>query len=98
MTDPRSRPGISGASVPRLPPGVKFQFDETRGHWVLLAPERLFVPDEIAVEILQLVDGSLSLDAIIDRLAARYAAPRDEIGRDVVEMVQELADKGCIAA
>ncbi len=98
MTDSWTRTSISGASVPRLPPGVKFRFDDTRNQWVLLAPERMFVPDETAAEILQLVDGASPLDAIIDRLAARYATPRDEIARDVIEMVQDLADKGCIAA
>ena len=47
----------------------------------MLAPERLIVPDEQAVEILQLVDGKASVAAIVDELAARYNAPREMIAK-----------------
>ena len=82
--------------VPSLARGVKFRFDEVRQGWVLLAPERLFVPDEQAVEILKLVDGARSLDAIVDELATRFEAPRDLIAKDVAAMLADLAAKGAI--
>ena len=44
--------------VPAFRRGVKFRFDAVRDAWVLLAPEKLFMPDEIAVEILKLIDGA----------------------------------------
>ena len=44
---------ITGESVPRLPPGVKLQFDKARDKWVVQAPERLFVLDPIALEIVK---------------------------------------------
>ena len=75
---------------------MKFRFDEVRQNWVLLAPERLFVPDAPAVEILKLVDGSRSLGAIIDDLATRFQAPRELIARDVTAMLADLAEKGAI--
>jgi len=84
-------------TVPTLGRGVKFRFDEVRKSWVLLAPERLFVPDEQAVEILKLVDGVRSLGVIIDDLADRFKAPRDLIARDVATMLGDLADKGAIS-
>jgi pyrroloquinoline quinone biosynthesis protein D len=84
-------------TVPALARGVKFRFDEVRARWVLLAPERLFLPDEPAIEILKLVDGVRSLGAIIDDLTARFDAPRDLIARDVVAMLNDLAEKGAIA-
>lgn len=84
-------------TVPALGRGVKFRFDEVRQSWVLLAPERLFVPDEQAVEILKLVDGVRSLGVIIDDLADRFKAPRDLIARDVATMLGDLADKGAIS-
>jgi pyrroloquinoline quinone biosynthesis protein D len=31
---------------------------------------------------------------MIDQLAAKYVAPRDAIGADVIAMLQDLADKG----
>ena len=86
----------SDAAVPTLGRGVKFRFDEVRQNWVLLAPERLFVPDEQAVEILKLVDGIRSLGAIVDDLADRFKAPRDLIARDVAAMLGDLADKGAV--
>jgi pyrroloquinoline quinone biosynthesis protein D len=62
-----------------------------------MAPERLMLPDEQAVEILQCVDGVAGVGAIIDSLARRYTqAPRDMIATDVVAMLQDLADKGCL--
>lgn len=61
---------------------------------MLLAPERVLAPDEIAVEVLQLCDGARSVADMVDLLAAKYAAPRDAIAADVVVMLQDLADKG----
>ena len=83
-------------AVPALARGVKFRFDEVRQRWVLLAPERLFVPDDQAVEILKLVDGSRSLGGIVDELAARFNAPRDLISGDVAAMLADLSAKGAI--
>src|SRR5690242_16143587 len=68
---------VAGASTLRFAPHMRFRFDETRQRWVLLAPEKLFLPDETAVEILKLIDGARSVDAIVDDLATRFAAPRE---------------------
>jgi pyrroloquinoline quinone biosynthesis protein D len=84
------------AAVPVFATGVKFRFDTVRNAWIVLAPERLFLPDEQAVEILKLVDGTRSLGAIIDDLATHFAAPRDLIAGDVATMLQDLADKGVL--
>ena len=85
---------VSEASRPVLPRHARLKFDETRQLWVILAPERVLAPDEIAVEILQLCDGVRSVARIIDQLAARYTADRAAIGTDVIAMLQDLADKG----
>jgi pyrroloquinoline quinone biosynthesis protein D len=84
---------VSEASRPVLPRHAKLKFDETRQVWVLLAPERVLAPDEIAVEVLKLC-GGVSVGEIVDQLAAKYAAPRDAILTDVIAMLQDLADKG----
>jgi len=83
-------------SVPRFAPGTRFRFDEVRSAWVVLAPERLFLPDENAVEVLKLVDGTRAAAAIVDDLATRFAAPREEIEGDVLDMLRELADRGVL--
>ena len=68
---------VSEASRAVLPRHAKLKFDETRKVWVILAPERVLAPDEIAVEVLQLCDGQRRVADVIDLLAAKYAAPRD---------------------
>ena len=85
---------VSEASRPILPRHAKLKFDETRQVWVLLAPERVLAPDEIAVEVLHLCDGERSVAEMVDLLATKYAAPRDAIASDVIAMLQDLADKG----
>lgn len=84
---------LSEASIPAFPRGVKFRFNQAKQQWVILAPERLLVPDETAIEVLKLCDGRASIALIVDTLAAKFNAPRDLIGRDVVAMLQDLADK-----
>jgi pyrroloquinoline quinone biosynthesis protein D len=88
---------VSETSRPVLPRHAKLKFDETRKVWVILAPERVLAPDEIAVEVLGLCDGVRSVGAIVDELAAKYAADRTEISSDVVAMLQDLADKGFLS-
>jgi len=84
------------AAIPAFRRGVAFRYDAVRDVWVLLAPEKLFLPDEIAVEILKLVDGTRSIDAIVDDLAGRFAAPRAEIAGDVVATLEDLSAKGAV--
>jgi hypothetical protein len=55
------------------------------------------VPDETSLEILQHCDGEVSVSGIVDVLADKYDAPRETIGKDVMELLQGLADKGFIA-
>ena len=88
---------VNEASRPRLPRHAKLKFDETRQRWVILAPERVLAPDDIAVEVLQLCDGTRSVEALIDQLAAKYTAERGAIATDVIAMLQDLADKGFLA-
>ena len=85
---------VSEASRPVLPRHAKLRFDETRQRWVILAPERVLAPDDVAVEVLQLCDGVRSVEAMIDLLAEKYTADRAAISTDVVAMLQDLADKG----
>jgi pyrroloquinoline quinone biosynthesis protein D len=86
-------PRIEAGAVLRFAPHARFRFDEVRQAWIVLAPERLLLPDEQAIEILRLIDGVRDVDAIIDELARRFEAPRDVIAGDVVSMLQDLVDK-----
>ena len=81
---------------PSLPKHIKLRHDEGRGRWIILAPERVFEPDEPAVEVLKLCDGARSVHDIAEALAKVYSAPVNEIEGDIVQMVQDLADKGVV--
>ena len=85
--------GVDSGTVLHFPPHVKFRLDEKRQAWIVLAPERLLLPDEQAVEILKLVDGQRSVGAIIDELAREFDAGRAEIAGDVETMLQDLINK-----
>lgn len=80
-------------SRPRLPSGVRTRFDEARGTWLLLAPERTLKLDEIGAAILGELDGERTLAEIVDALAARYEAPRDEIAADVEAFLGALMER-----
>lgn len=89
---------IGAASRPMLPRHVKLRRDEARERWTILAPERVFSPDAVAVAVLQLCDGARSTDDIAAELARSYAAPKAQILADVTAMLQDLADKGVVQA
>ena len=81
--------------VPSLPRHAKLRFDQARKKWIINAPERVFELDDIAGEVMQLVNGKDTLNKIIDKLLIRFeGAPREEVTNDVIIMLQSLADKG----
>jgi pyrroloquinoline quinone biosynthesis protein D len=88
-----SQSSIEGTAVLQFAPHVRFRFDERRKAWIVLAPERLMLPDEHAVAILRLIDGKRDVDAIIDELAGQFDAPRNVIAGDAFPMLQDLVDK-----
>ncbi|WP_341212813.1 pyrroloquinoline quinone biosynthesis peptide chaperone PqqD [uncultured Limimaricola sp.] len=85
---------LHAQSRPALPRFVKLRFDRARGIWVLLAPERVLVPDETAVEVLKLCDGVATLGEIAATLARIYDAPEAAILSDICTMLDDLAAKG----
>jgi pyrroloquinoline quinone biosynthesis protein D len=91
MSDPAA--AIPADARPRLPRGVRLTHNEAQGGWVLLAPERVFKADQIAVEIIKRCTGEASFGAIIDDLVNTYQAPREKILADVTTLLRTLADK-----
>ena len=92
----KARLAVGPEWSPRFAPHVRFRFDDIRQRWVVLAPERLLLPDEIGVEVLKRCDGSRTVAVIAEDLAREYDAPVDEIIADVTRLVQDLADKGVL--
>ncbi|WP_026187091.1 pyrroloquinoline quinone biosynthesis peptide chaperone PqqD [Ensifer sp. BR816] len=84
-------PVISGASVVKLARGVRLREDAVRGQTVLLAPERAMAVDDIAVAIVEALDGERTLDQIAADFAEKFDAPAPQIAEDVMAFVRELS-------
>ena len=79
---------------PRMLQGVRLTHNAAQGGWILVAPERVFKADSVAVAILQRCDGTVSIGQIVDSLAEEFAgAPRERIDTDVRRLLTTLADK-----
>ena len=84
---------IAAETRPRLPHGVRLAHNEAHGGWVLLAPERVFKADGIAMEIIKRCTGEATFGEIVDDLAKTFTAPRERVLTDVTVMLRGLADK-----
>ncbi|WP_421993119.1 pyrroloquinoline quinone biosynthesis peptide chaperone PqqD [Roseococcus sp.] len=82
--------------IPKFAPGVRLHEDKARSRWIVMAPERMFIPDDTGLEVLRLVDGVRDEAAIVALLAEKFAAPAEEIGADVAEMLRDLIAKGAL--
>ena len=86
-------PSIALDARPRLPHGVRLTQSEAHGGWVLLAPERVFKADAIAVEIIKRCTGEATMTEIVDDLAKTFSAPRERVLADASVLLRGLADK-----
>lgn len=87
-------PTLTLAAAPRFAAHVRLHFDKVRCRWVVLAGENCFVLDDVAAEILSLCDGSRSIGAII----AERLRLEDEAAGDALAILQDLLEKGVLAA
>ena len=63
-----------------------------------MAPERMFIPDTVALEVLQLIDGARDEATIVATLAEKFAAPAPVIAADIRVMLDDLAKRGAITS
>ena len=89
-------PLITEQSRPRMPRHIKLREDASRNRKVLLAPERVFSPNPVAIEVLKLCDGERSVAEIAAELVKAYEAPVELISKDIIAMLTDLAEKGVI--
>jgi coenzyme PQQ biosynthesis protein PqqD len=87
---------MDGAVAPRLASHARLRFDERRQAWVVLAPEKVIFPDEAAVDVLRRCDGTATVAAIAQDLAAVYDGDPQEIAADVSQLLDELAEQGVV--
>jgi pyrroloquinoline quinone biosynthesis protein D len=80
---------------PRLAPGVKLRNDDKRGP-VLLGPERVLELDDIALSIVQQMDGTRRISDITQALAKEYDEKADVIRADIDSLLKDLTAKGYV--
>ena len=85
--------GLAGDLVPRLAAGVRLKHDAVRGHWVLLAPERVLVLNDTAYAVLRRCDGTTPLNAIAAGVAVDYDTAPGVIWTDLLQLLHRLADE-----
>ena len=92
------RPIIDMDSAPRLAAHMRLKFDTTRASYTIQAPERVFLLDDVAHAIVTRCDGRARLADIVGELCRLYGdAPAEEVGADVLGVVQDFVDKGVMA-
>ena len=87
-------PAPDAATVPRVAPKARLQWDEVRQRHVLLYPEGLVALNETGADILALCDGTRSVAGIVATLQQRYGV--EEVQQDVSGFLEALAAKGLV--
>ena len=86
-------PALPDSGRPALLRGVRTHWDKVREQWVLLAPERALALDDIGAAILAETDGKSSFAEIVQRLAAKYNAPAEQISTDARRFLEGLIER-----
>lgn len=96
--EPNVRAIVENHSIARLAPHMKLRFDKARDTWTIQAPERSFMLDPIAHQVVSRLDAAVTVGGVIEDLCRSFPdAPADVIGADVAKLIQDLADKGVLA-
>ena len=69
---------VPATGRPRLARGVKMRFDRTRDQHVLLLPETVVVLNATGTAILELCDGTRTVDEIVAALREAYGEVPEE--------------------
>jgi coenzyme PQQ biosynthesis protein PqqD len=88
---------ISLEQRPRLAAKARLRWDRKDERFMLLYPERGLVLNPTAADVVKLCTGELTVGAIVDQLAARYAPqPREAVEREVLGFLTRMAERGLI--
>ncbi len=81
-------------NVPKLPNGFRLHWDRVRERYVLLFPEGAIGLNETAVQVLELCDGTRTIEEISDELSERFDGA--DVHDDVEELLLSLANRGMV--
>jgi pyrroloquinoline quinone biosynthesis protein D len=86
---------LTPESIPRLWRLARLDFDPVRQRHVLLYPEGAVLLNETGAAILELCNGTRTLEDIVTVLSERYHA---DVGADVAEYLTTMAERELIRA
>ncbi len=82
------------SKVPQLANGFRFQWEPAQDSHVILYPEGMKVLSGSAAEIMQLCDGTRSIEKIVAALEEKF--PEAELQQDVLDFFAGAAQEGWI--
>ena len=89
---------IARGQRPRLAAKARLRLDAPSGRHMLVYPERGMLLNATAAEVVQLCTGERSVDEIIAALQLKFsAAPPEQVEREVIALLDALAERGLIA-
>lgn len=84
------------AFVPKLARKARLRFDRHSGGYMIIYPERGLALNESAAAIAKRCDGTLTIGEIASAVANEANADHEQVTRDVMAFVDELARKGLL--
>jgi pyrroloquinoline quinone biosynthesis protein D len=79
---------------PRLAAGTRLRWDAVRERHVLLFPEGALALNATAADVLELCDGTRTIDELAQELSTRYDGA--DVREDVASLVGAIAGRGLL--
>jgi pyrroloquinoline quinone biosynthesis protein D len=86
---------LSTDAIPRLWRLARLEYDTVRQRHVLLYPEGAVLLNDTGAAILELCNGTRTVDQIVAILSDRYQA---DVSDDVTEYLSQMADRELVRA
>ena len=88
---------LSLATRPRLAAKARLRWDRKAERFMLLYPERGLVLNPTAADVVRLCTGELTVGAIVEQLAAKYASqPRETVEQEVLTFLTRMAERALV--
>jgi coenzyme PQQ biosynthesis protein PqqD len=90
---------LSLATRPRLAAKARLRWDRKDERFMLLYPERGLVLNPTAADVVRLCTGEVTVGAIVEQLAAKYAPqPREAVEREVLAFLTRMVERGLVTS
>jgi pyrroloquinoline quinone biosynthesis protein D len=81
----------------RIAARARLRFDEKTKQWLLVYPERGLQLADTAASILQLCDGTRTVEGVVTELATKYeGAPREVLEKDVLAFLSSMEERALV--